>query len=84
MSDTNNLIKSAAGDIIAIISIWGLINNSYLFNNPYLLNNLILNKYYNTYYNTYYNNYNLKILYLPIYTTILGTGISIFMLKKYY
>ena len=69
MSDTNNLIKSATCDIIAVISIWGLINNSYL------LNNLI--------FKFYYNNYNLNISYSPVYTTILGTSISIFMLYKY-
>jgi len=36
MSDTNNLIKNAAIDIICVTTMWGLLNNPYIaVNNKY-------------------------------------------------
>jgi hypothetical protein len=69
MSDTNNLIKDVAFDIISVITVWNLLNNSSSNN-------------YNV--KAYYNSYNFNFSYSPIYSSIIGTGFSIFVLSKYY
>ena len=67
MTETNNLIKNVAFDIISLTTIWALINS----NNS------------SSRYRMYFNNYNLDINYHPIYSTILGFGFSVHLLIKY-
>lgn len=59
MSNTNTeLIKEVAFDIIKVITIWGILNNTNI--------------------SIHYNN---KIY--PVYTSIIGFGISSYFLRKY-
>ena len=60
MIDTDKLIKNATIDIIAVTTIWGLLNNPYM-----ALSNKFINQ-------------------VPMCITIFGTGISLFVIKKYF
>jgi hypothetical protein len=61
---TDALIKNVAFDIIAVTSMWALLNN------PYMVN---INS----------HHYNVKYLLVSVYSTMLGIGISTFVLIKY-
>ena len=71
MSDSNKLIKNITYDIISIVTVWGLVNSSYI---PYNFYININNKYLNYNASIYYKN-------ILIFT---GIGISFFALRKYY
>jgi len=60
MSDTDQLIKDIAIDIICVTTIWGLLNNPYM---------------------ALSTNFHNKV---PMCITIFGTGISLFVMKKYF
>jgi hypothetical protein len=70
MTDTNNLIRTVAFDIISITTIWALINSHY---GEYSFFINIDNKYIKT-----------KFDYMPIYGKIMGMGASFILLRKYY
>jgi len=57
---TDTLIKNVAIDMIAITSMWALLNNPYMA-----------------------NAYHYNVNYSPVYSTILGIGVSTFVLIKY-
>ena len=59
MLNTNNLLKDIAFDVISIITIWGVLNNSILQVNDKI--------------------YNIS----SVYKTVIGFGISTYILKKY-
>ena len=67
---TDALIKNVAIDMIAITSMWALLNN------PYMANAYHLKFFMNSY---HYNEVN----YLPVYSTMLGIGVSTMVLIKY-
>jgi hypothetical protein len=58
MLNTNIILREIAHDIISVVIIWGLINNSNI--------NLTINN------KTY-----------PIYTNLIGSCISLYILRKY-
>jgi hypothetical protein len=65
MTDITNLIKGSTHDIIAVTTIWALINNqpiSYYFK---------------------YNNTEFYYTYLT-YKTLIGVGVSFYVMSKYY
>ena len=70
MSNINSWIRDVTFDIIAITTIWGLFNNQESTNG------------FSFYINSKYINYELN--YRKSYGTILGTGISLYLLSKYY
>ena len=67
MSD--KLIKHVAVDIIAITSMWALLNN------PYMANAYT--------FKFYLNSYHCHLNYSPTYSTIFGLGLSTIVLLKY-
>lgn len=72
MSNTNELIKTAAFDIITVITVWNLSNSLYSYNNYNRIG----------YYHSYYL-HNLSLNYSPTYPTIIGAGLSFLILTKY-
>jgi len=70
MSNLNSLITNTTFDIIALTTLWGLINSEQSKNG------------FSFYINSKYINYELN--YRQSYNIILGTGVSIFLLSKYY
>ena len=71
MTDSNKLIQNITFDIISIVTIWGLVNSSYM---PYNFNIDVNNKYFK-----FSNNINIKNTLITI-----GMGTSIIILRKYY
>jgi len=70
MTDTNNLIRTVALDIISITTIWALIN-------------IQCNNKYNFYFNIDNKFIKTRFEYSPTYGTIIGLGTSLLLLKKY-
>lgn len=67
MTDITNLIKGSTYDIIAVTTMWALINNPYLPMNYYFK----------------YNNIEFYDI-TPRYRTMIGLGLSFYVLSKYY
>ena len=67
MSD--NLIKEIAFDVIAVTCIWGLLNNPYLANAYH--------------YKFYINSNHYYVIYSPVYSMMLGIGVSTAVLVKH-
>jgi hypothetical protein len=79
MIDTNKLIRDIGIDIVTISTMWALINSPYIAKNHYL--SLIRGR--NSSMDTeqcipWYNNPNN----LPVYTTILGLGMSTYIVLR--
>lgn len=70
MSNNNSLITDVTFDIIALTTVWGLINSQKSTNG------------FSFYINSRYINYELN--YRQSYNVFLGTGISLYLLSKYY
>ena len=66
---TDALIKNVAFDMIAITSMWALLYNPYMVNTYH--------------YKFFINSYHCNVNYSPIYSTMLGIGVSTFVLIKY-
>lgn len=65
MEDTNTLIKDIAVDIIAITSIWGIINHTYQANHPYAIIHRIVND--DLYYYSLFSAFGLSLYFIRKY-----------------
>jgi len=69
MTDTNNLIKNVATDIMSLTIMWGLINNPCINYNYYIDFNI--------------GTFNSRCNFNTSYLTLIGIGTSTYILMKY-